>query len=146
MTDHHLVVFIDETKEVAKDANEQGLEDADYDDGSPGVAEKNSQHQQLRERRSDENEHFQHVALQETPGSPTDRFILREEVALVNHTPTVDQIRSPSEPRPQVYLSEPVWPLANASEARLFRHFVQKLAIWVSLKLPGQDLDADWAI
>jgi hypothetical protein len=134
-----LVVFIDETKEVAKDANEQGLEDADYDDGSPGVVEStDGQHQQSRHRRSVENS--QDAGNQDTPGSPTDRFILREEAVLIHHNPTyhapnVDQIRSPSEPRPQIYLSEPVWPLTNASEARLFRHFVQKLAIWVSSQI-----------
>lgn len=31
----------------------------------------------------------------------------------------------------QIYSKEAVWPLADRSEARLFRHFVRKLAIWV---------------
>lgn len=33
---------------------------------------------------------------------------------------------------PSIYLDEPVWPLSNPEEAILLRHFVQKLAIWVS--------------
>jgi hypothetical protein len=32
---------------------------------------------------------------------------------------------------PSIYLSTPVWPLTDPSEAALLRHFVQNLAIWV---------------
>jgi hypothetical protein len=35
-------------------------------------------------------------------------------------------------PIPPIYSDRPVWPLADPAEAKLLRHFVQKLAIWVS--------------
>ncbi len=38
---------------------------------------------------------------------------------------------------PSIYLSKPVWPLTDPSEARLLRHFVQNLAIWVSTVPPS---------
>lgn len=41
---------------------------------------------------------------------------------------------------PPIYSEHPIWPLADPAEAELLRHFVQKLAIWVSngspLRLP----------
>jgi hypothetical protein len=39
-----------------------------------------------------------------------------------------------SPPLPPIYSEKPVWPLTNPEEARLLRHFVQNLAIWVSNK------------
>lgn len=54
------------------------------------------------------------------PASPTDRFIFHEDG--LQH-----------ERRNQISLNEPIWPLADRDEALLFRHFVQKLAIWVRL-------------
>lgn len=53
------------------------------------------------------------------PASPSDRFIFHEDGL--------------AQRRREVYLSEAVWPLENREEALLFRHFVQKLAIWVCL-------------
>jgi hypothetical protein len=37
---------------------------------------------------------------------------------------------------PQIYSDRPVWPLADPAEAKLLRHFVQNLAIWVSDETP----------
>lgn len=34
---------------------------------------------------------------------------------------------------PTIYLDKPIWPLKDPEEALLLRHFVQKLAIWVSI-------------
>ena len=36
-----------------------------------------------------------------------------------------------SPPIPPIYSDKPVWPLADPAEAKLLRHFIQKLAIWV---------------
>lgn len=33
----------------------------------------------------------------------------------------------------RIYLDRAVWPLKDPEEAGLFRHFIQKLAIWVSM-------------
>lgn len=47
---------------------------------------------------------------------------------------TPDPLLNPTETRifPSIYLDEPVWPLTDPAEAKLLRHFVQNLAIWVS--------------
>jgi hypothetical protein len=128
---------------VAKDADDQGLEDADYDEGetrfesvSSTVVDSVAQQYQSRHPPSSGRSKGNGNSYEAAPGSPTDRFILREEGLMhdsSHHQPSLGLTRSPSEHRPQIYLSEPIWPLTNASEARLFRHFVQKLAIWVTI-------------
>jgi hypothetical protein len=40
---------------------------------------------------------------------------------------------------PSIYLSAPVWPLTDPSEALLLRHFVQNLATWVSFPTTSVD-------
>jgi hypothetical protein len=69
-----------------------------------------------------------------TPASPTDRFIPQDDgVSDRRYSRTTGQqhIAALGSLRPHVYLDEPVWPLTDHSEAVLFRHFIQKLAIWV---------------
>lgn len=41
--------------------------------------------------------------------------------------------REDASPLSPIYLELPVWPLTDPSEALLLRHFVQNLAIWVSI-------------
>lgn len=126
---------------MAKDADDQGLEDADYDEGetrfeSVSSTVVDSVSQQYQPRHPPSSGRSKDNSYEAAPGSPTDRFILREEGLMhdsSHHQPNLSLTRSPSEHRPQIYLSEPIWPLTNASEARLFRHFVQKLAIWVTM-------------
>lgn len=67
--------------------------------------------------------------------SPTDRFIVHEELPESATRPRIAIQREDSEIteiRSRIYLDQPLWPLQDRQEAKLFRHFVQKLAIWAS--------------
>jgi hypothetical protein len=44
---------------------------------------------------------------------------------------------------PSIYLDKPVWPLIDPQEARLLRHFVQNLAIWLDLCDPAQHFQVE---
>jgi hypothetical protein len=120
----HLVVFIDETKDVARDVEDEGLEDADYDDGdamadSPSPA---SEAQPWQPQPAQTAGRADAAGYSLAPPSPTDRFIVHEDVS--------------AQRRSGIYLPEAIWPLTDREEALLFRHYVQKLATWVSVFAP----------
>jgi hypothetical protein len=63
-------------------------------------------------------------------GSP----LAASEDSSAHQTPLLPARITPSRPRSptdRFLISSPKWPLANEVEAYLFRHFVEKLAIWV---------------
>jgi hypothetical protein len=107
---------------VARDAEDEDLEDADYGDDEPMVESPSalSDHQRRRSLNIHLTASSKDKGYAVTPASPTDRFIFHEDG--LSH-----------ERRARIYLPEAVWPLSSRDEALLFRHFVQKLAIWVSL-------------
>lgn len=119
-----LVVFIDETKDVARDVEDEGLEDDDYaaDDPMVDSPSAGSEIQQLPPRPLQPNRPTKETSYPVGPASPTDRFIFHEDGLA-------------RERRSTIYLSTPIWPLADRDEAILFRHYIQKLAIWVRLPL-----------
>lgn len=90
-------------------------------DESPSAA---SDHQQRLSRLAQPAGPSKEGGYQVAPASPTDRFIFHED--------GLSQWRS------QIYLSEAMWPLADREEALLFRHYVQKLAIWVRFTLQAR--------
>lgn len=69
------------------------------------------------------------------PGSPTDRFIPQDDGGGAfsdrRHLHDMTGPQHIGSSLPHIYLDKPVWPLKDLSEAMLFRHFVEKLAIWV---------------
>lgn len=70
------------------------------------------------------------------PGSPTDRFILHEELLAPAVRSVGENIRGGHihEATARTYVDRPALVLRDRQEAILFRHFVQKLAIWASNK------------
>ena len=74
--------------------------------------------------------------------SPTDRFIVHEDLAEPASRQRIAVQRENSEIteiRSRIYLDQPLWPLRDRQEAKLFRHFVQKLAIWVRAEALGDE-------
>ncbi|KAK3360406.1 hypothetical protein B0T25DRAFT_565304 [Lasiosphaeria hispida] len=144
------LVFIDETRTVVSDAASQdsGADDADVDFGSPCISEDSYPPDALLSAG---------VVSVSTPsvghgGSPTDRFIQREMMTPRNDESPVSpteigphaRVRAIPDPKlrflmEQVYVNNPMWPLSDPTEAVLFRHFVQKLAIWLDLCDPEQN-------
>ncbi|KAB5545750.1 hypothetical protein GE09DRAFT_1243583 [Coniochaeta sp. 2T2.1] len=114
------LVFIDETKDVARDVEDEGLEDDDYaaDDPMVDSPSAGSEIQQLPPRPLQPNRPTKEASYPVGPASPTDRFIFHEDGLA-------------RERRSTIYLSTPIWPLADRDEAILFRHYIQKLAIWL---------------
>ncbi|KAK3937455.1 hypothetical protein QBC46DRAFT_392691 [Diplogelasinospora grovesii] len=152
------LLFIDETKEVAKYAQSQdGATYATEEDiGSPSNSDVDvdDSERELAHPRAAASPSKSPLSF--GPASPTDRFILHED-ASQKHGPqdTASNAlenrasRQDSEQQnvglclltPRIYLDEPVWPLSNPAEAVLFRHFVQKLAIWLDLCDPFQSFE-----
>ena len=118
------VVFIDETKDVARDIEDEGVEDDDYaaDDVMVDSPSAESETQQPPTRSVQANRPAKETNYPVGPASPTDRFIFHEDGFARERGSTT-------------YLSTPIWPLADRDEAILFRHYIQKLAIWVRLPL-----------
>lgn len=106
---------------MAKDAEDEGSDDVEYDEGDAMVvspsAVSDTQRRWSQPVQSGPSKEANYAVA---PASPTDRFIFHED----GHA---------HERRARIYLNEPVWPLTSPDEALLFRHFVQKLAMWVSL-------------
>jgi hypothetical protein len=55
--------------------------------------------------------------------------------------PQAYELSTESPPIPPIYSDKPAWPLADPAEAKLLRHFIQNLAIWVSNEEHFQFLD-----
>lgn len=128
-----LVVFIDETSAVAKGARDQ--DDDEYDeDPSSGYLNSPSDESDARVPFPSTSTP-RHLSSTHAPTSPTDRFIPHDDGSVVDrrYLPNVGEhpIDDLSSMRSHIYLNQDVWPLASYSEAVLFRHFVQKLSIWV---------------
>lgn len=92
----------------------------------------------------------EHVSLPKLPPLPRDltqlpspsSFNVRRQIdgeipstgEFVEVNTSFSNQRSPS--LPPIYTNKPVWPLTDPAEALLLRHYVQNLAIWVSLNYP----------
>ncbi|KUJ06789.1 uncharacterized protein LY89DRAFT_726203 [Mollisia scopiformis] len=103
-------------------------------------------------------EHHQYTSLPKLPGLPHHDFM--QLPSPVSSTPrTVTNYETPSHiyhedhntfqenlrsiSLPSIYLDKPVWPLTDPQEARLLRHFVQNLAIWLDLCDPAQHFQVE---
>ncbi|CAK7201388.1 hypothetical protein SEUCBS139899_004092 [Sporothrix eucalyptigena] len=72
----------------------------------------------------------------ESPQSPTDRFIVQDEPLQPLHPPLVLSAEDRAA-HPNVYTEKSVFPLQDKRQALLLRHFVQNLAIWLDLCEPS---------
>jgi hypothetical protein len=151
LTDTHTVVFIDETRTVAKDAH--GREGTDYElDESPTTASEGDGEREDTDppkpvpsvETASTTPSVKPIVPPAVPGSPTDRFLMHEDTPSrqrhdVTKSPENDYSRNyepPSNAKSDIYLDRPVWPLQDLKEATLFNHYVQNLAHWVSNALP----------
>ncbi|KAG7142239.1 hypothetical protein HYQ45_001311 [Verticillium longisporum] len=69
------------------------------------------------------------VASQTTYQASTDQTPIDSRPPSASHTPDAQaaQLRS------NIYLDRPIWPIESREEAVLFRHYIQKLSIWLDL-------------
>jgi hypothetical protein len=83
--------------------------------------------------------HHHHRSMSDDlPLSPTDRFIVQDELIPPIHPPltlTAEDLAA----HPNIYTENSVFPLQDKRQAVLLRHFVQNLAIWVCKRSRHQD-------
>ncbi|KJR89525.1 ARCA-like protein [Sporothrix schenckii 1099-18] len=72
-----------------------------------------------------------------SPRSPTDRFIVHDELMPPIHPP-LTLTAADRAAHPNIYTEKSVFPLQDKQQAILLRHFVQNLAIWLDLCEPAQ--------
>lgn len=80
-----------------------------------------------------------------SPVPSTPRAILNHDTSTHTYHEDHNTFRDPvsSISLPSIYLDKPVWPLTDPQEARLLRHFVQNLAIWLDLCDPAQHFQVE---
>ena len=115
------VVFINENKTVANDAlsEESGADDVDIDYDSLSASEDGYP------RGSRHSSGAAYASAPSQGGSPTDRFFRQGRQDMGGRHRASPLIRQ------QIFLDKSVVPFTDPNEATLFRHFIQKLAIWV---------------
>lgn len=70
----------------------------------------------------------------DSPLSPTDRFIVQDDFIPTPIHPPLTLTAEDRAAHPNIYTEKSVFPLQDKRQAVLLRHFVQNLAIWVSLR------------